>query len=128
MAVIGNEKKTVFFTCCNGFTLIEVMIAMVVLSVGLLAIAGMQISAIKGNSQASKITMATALIEEKLAGYKIMPYQSIVDEKGVIKEFSWTTTVDSNTPANGLKTITVKASWSEGEKSHDLAFATIVSK
>ena len=101
---------------------------MLVLGVGLLAIAGMQITAIKGNSQAGKITMATALIEEKLAGYKTMSYENIVDENGVRDIFSWSTKVDPNTPANGLKTITVRASWTEGEKSHDLAFATVVSR
>lgn len=128
METVGNEQKKNLFSFCNGFTIIEVMIAMIVLSVGVLAIAGMQISAIKGNSQASKITMATALLEEKLAGYKIMPYQNIVDEKGVKNVFSWASTVDSNTPANGLKTITVKASWTEGGRPHELAFSTIVSK
>ncbi|SMC47525.1 hypothetical protein SAMN02746065_102283 [Desulfocicer vacuolatum DSM 3385] len=104
------------------------MIATVVLGVGLLAIAGMQISAIKGNSRASDITKATALIEDKLSGYKGMAYDDIDDEQGVDGVFSWTTTVDSNSPVNGLKTITVKSSWSSGERTHSLSFATIVSK
>ena len=114
---------------CAGFTLIEVMMAIVILSVGMLAIAGMQINAIKGNSQASKITMATALIEEKLDGYKSMPYAAIKDEEGTRDGFlDWKTSVAANTPANGLKSITVSVSWNDGGKPYNISFGTIVSK
>ena len=58
----------------EGFTLIEVLIAMLVMSVGLLTLGGMQVVAIKSNSNASNITTATALIEEKLDVYKSMDY------------------------------------------------------
>ena len=128
MEPVGNKKK--LFTIGNhgGFTFIEVMIAMVVLGVGLLAIASMQITAIKGNGQASDITTATALIEEKLSGYKAMAYEDINDEEGEDGIFSWTTTVENNIPANGLKTITVKSSWTAEGDAHSLAFATVVSK
>jgi prepilin-type N-terminal cleavage/methylation domain-containing protein len=43
----------------NGFTLIEVLIAMVVLSIGILSLFSMQINSIKGNSKASHITTAS---------------------------------------------------------------------
>ncbi|QTA82659.1 Prepilin-type N-terminal cleavage/methylation domain-containing protein [Desulfonema limicola] len=50
-----------------GFTLIEVLIAMVVLSIGLLAIAGMHISSIRGNKTAEEITSAS---NEALASFE----------------------------------------------------------
>lgn len=43
----------------NGFTLLEVMIAIVILLVGLLGAASMQISSIQWNSKASHLTEAT---------------------------------------------------------------------
>ena len=45
----------------NGFTLIEVMIAMVVLAIGLLGAGAMQLSAIRGNANSSNLTEATNL-------------------------------------------------------------------
>lgn len=36
----------------NGFTLVEVLVALVILSIGLLGVAGMQISSMKGNHNA----------------------------------------------------------------------------
>jgi len=45
----------------NGFTLIEVLIAIVLLSVGILAAASMQISALGGNHLATRTTTASSL-------------------------------------------------------------------
>ncbi len=55
----------------SGFTLLEVMIALVILTIGILGIASMQISAIRGNSHGRQISEATsvasALMENLLA-------------------------------------------------------------
>jgi prepilin-type N-terminal cleavage/methylation domain-containing protein len=54
-----------------GFTLLEVLIALVVLAVGILGVATMQISSIQGNSKGRQISEATslasALMEDLLA-------------------------------------------------------------
>jgi type IV pilus assembly protein PilV len=44
----------------KGFTLIEVMISILILSIGILAIASMQGSAVRGNTSGRKYTEATA--------------------------------------------------------------------
>ncbi|MGB9429813.1 MAG: type IV pilus modification protein PilV [Gammaproteobacteria bacterium] len=46
---------------CGGFSLLEVLIALVILSVGLLGIAGMLSTTVKGNDSAYMRTQATAL-------------------------------------------------------------------
>ncbi len=55
---IANEQK--------GFTILEVLIAISILTVGLLAVATMQVSAIRGNSLSSNVTGALALAEDKM--------------------------------------------------------------
>jgi len=44
----------------NGFTLIEALVAMVVLSIGIFSLYGMQLSAIRGNASADHLTNAVA--------------------------------------------------------------------
>ncbi len=50
----------------KGFTLIEVMIAIVVLAIGLLAVAQMQLLAVKGNSYGSKMSVAALLAQDMI--------------------------------------------------------------
>lgn len=49
-----------------GFTLIEIMIAMTVFAIGILAVGTMQISAVKGNSYASGLTEAIAVAQNQM--------------------------------------------------------------
>ena len=48
----------------KGFSLVEVLIAIFILSIGLLGVAGMQVTAISANSFAQTGTVAIALAEE----------------------------------------------------------------
>jgi len=50
----------------RGFTLIEVLVAVFILSVGLIALTGMQSTAIKSNSSAGKAEIAIQLAEEMI--------------------------------------------------------------
>ncbi len=49
-----------------GFTLIEIMIAMAVFAIGILAVGTMQISAVKGNSSASGLTDAIVVAQNQM--------------------------------------------------------------
>lgn len=57
---IRNLKKE------NGFTLLEVIVSIAILTFGLLAVASMQITAIRGNDLASRITEASGWGQEKV--------------------------------------------------------------
>ncbi|EAT14525.1 prepilin-type N-terminal cleavage/methylation domain-containing protein [Desulfuromonas acetoxidans] len=46
-----------------GFSLIELLVALTVFAIGLLALAGMQITAIQGNSSAHSLTALTSLAD-----------------------------------------------------------------
>jgi type IV pilus assembly protein PilV len=50
----------------EGWTLIEVLVAIVILTVGLLAVGTMQISAIKGNFMSGNTSIALTLASEKM--------------------------------------------------------------
>jgi type IV pilus assembly protein PilV len=60
----------------RGFTLIEVMIAATILAVGLLALAGMQVSAIRGGKQGRHTTEAAAAARSQLEQFDRMNFTS----------------------------------------------------
>ena len=59
-----------------GFTLIEVLIAITIFAVGLLAVAAMQTSAIKMNSTAGKLTNLSTWGMDKIEELSALPYTS----------------------------------------------------
>jgi len=50
----------------NGFTLIELLVAITLFLIGILSVITMQITAIKSNSIANKLSTATALAQESM--------------------------------------------------------------
>jgi type IV pilus modification protein PilV len=54
----------------KGFTLIETLMAIAIISIGLLGLAALQANAISGNSKAQKQSMAILLAENKIEAFK----------------------------------------------------------
>lgn len=112
----------------SGFTLIEVLMSMVILAVGLLAMANMQIIAIQGNAYAIHVSEATHLVEDILDEYQKMDYDQLVTEEISSDIYTAYTSVENNTPAANMKKITVKTTWKTGNKEHEIVFGTVVTK
>ena len=58
----------------QGFTLIEVLIAMFIFTIGILAVASMQVSALTGNSVADRATNRIVSAQYKLEELIALPY------------------------------------------------------
>ena len=58
----------------NGFTLIEVIIAIFILTIGILGAAAMQVASIDGNSKANKLTEAATWGGNELETLMALPY------------------------------------------------------
>lgn len=58
----------------KGFTLIEVLVALMVLTFGLLAVAAMQARSVRGNAQAVQMTKAVACAEDAMEKLLKRPY------------------------------------------------------
>ena len=69
-------KNTLRVKSDEGFTLIEVMIAMAIFLIGFLAVGTMQISAVNGNASARMRTEATVLATEIVEQLMAIPYNS----------------------------------------------------
>lgn len=67
----------------KGFSLLEVLIALVILAVGLLALGNMQVMGIGGNASGQKMTTATTLAQDALEGMTNVPYNTVDLRAGV---------------------------------------------
>jgi type IV pilus assembly protein PilV len=126
-----NSKLSLLPT--DGFTLIEVMIALVVMSIGLTALAAVQISAIRGNAFSKRMTTAVSIADAKMEQIKNGSYASIINEPDTQvsqsnMNFTRRVTVTPNNPLVNTKTVNVTVSWLDGSKPHSVPITTIVSQ
>ena len=66
----------------QGFTLIEALIAMLVLTIGILALNTMQTTSTKGNTTANKLTVASSLAGNSYERLLNMPYNATAMDPG----------------------------------------------
>jgi type IV pilus modification protein PilV len=91
----------------EGFSLIEVLVALTILAVGLLSLALLQVTAIKGNAGASKSTIATDLAQAKLELFRRATWASIDNSTNTTFD-GGTTPVYANVPADAGDNLTVR--------------------
>jgi type IV pilus assembly protein PilV len=120
------QKKT-------GFSLIEVLIGLIFLAIGLLAIAGLQATSVRGNFFSNNLMQATYLVQDGVELLKNLPITSPelqagnhnpgpITLSGVVFNPSYTVV------ANGdLRTIHYTVTWDDGV-SHKVTFSTIRSQ
>ena len=61
----------------HGFTIIEVMIAVTVFAIGILAVAAMQIGAVNGNTAAGTLTDATMIAQNRMEQLMSLNYTNV---------------------------------------------------
>ena len=57
----------------KGFTLIEILVGLIILAIGLLGIAGMQVTSVKGNFFSKNLTQASFVAQDRLEFLKNLP-------------------------------------------------------
>jgi type IV pilus assembly protein PilV len=104
---MGTLKKE------DGYTLIEVLIALTIFAVGLLAVAGMQISAIRMNSTAGNLTNLSIWGMDKIEELIAIPYSDHFLDSAVnphqeqLGDYTISWTVIDDHPITNTKNITV---------------------
>lgn len=99
----------------RGFTLLEVMITLVILAIGLLGLAGLQIIAIKGNSFGQQMTVASTMAQNQLEQMRRgavalgSSNDAVTDQNGITYTRTWTVT--PNTPNTDMNTVNITVSW-----------------
>jgi type IV pilus assembly protein PilV len=117
----------------KGFSLIEVLVGLVLLAIGLLAIAGMQITSVKGNFFSNYLTQASYTGQDRLEFLDNLSYTSAellagnhndapTTISGIVFNRSYAV-VD----INGYKIINYTIRWNDGVN-RSIVFSTIKSQ
>ena len=107
----------------KGFSLIEVLVALVILSISLLALAGLMVQSTKNNSWGSHLTEAATLAQDRLERFRAVRPQTDIPEgtggtnndqvtgaSGIV--YTRTCTVTTNGTGT-LRTITITVTWTD---------------
>ena len=124
-------KKTVvkFFCISQGFTLAEVLIALLILTTALFAIMSTTSMLVKEDALNKMRTTATTLAKDKMESLKtdgsIADGSDSVTMDSIVYTRAWD--IIENSPTTGMKTITVTVTWSFMGKSKSVSLSTLVS-
>jgi len=116
----------------HGFTLTEVLIATVILAIGLLGAARMNIAVIRGNVSGKELTVATTLAQDRIEEVQRLGYTNANTAAGTqaygtiatYTAYKRVTTINANTPAANMITATVTVFW-DADK-HSVILSTIL--
>ena len=122
----GDDPRELSLKERYGFTLLEVMVAMVIISIALLAVLGSQSQSISLASEARFSTTSALLAQSKMAEIEAMNPDDLISDSGEFGEdypgYRWEMTVEDvnlDEPENVsdyLKQINLIVSWGENEK------------
>lgn len=118
----------------SGFTLLEILIALSIFAIALLAMVHMQITAMRTNAFANRVTTATTWAHDKMEELKGLSYsdsQLLVgthpagsDPDPDLGNYTREWMVQDNIPVAGAKTVAVSVSWDNW--SHQVQLDTII--
>jgi type IV pilus assembly protein PilV len=120
-----------------GFSLIEVLIGLVFLAIGLLAIASLQVTSVRGNFFSNNLMQATYVAQDRLEFLKSLAYNDSLLSTGDHGDGFYRDKVSDLTfnrsysvepfDANGSYLIKYSVRWNDGTD-HKISFSTIRSQ
>jgi len=114
-----------------GFTLLEVMIALAILSLVAVAFLRVQASSVRLVDESSQISMATLLAREKMAELENAGFPGLGKNSGFGEEafpqFRWEQIV-SPTEILGIRKAVIRVLWTEGNQERSLELTAYFAK
>lgn len=127
------RKKPWLLSDDSGISFIDLMLSLVVLTIGVLALMDLQVIATRSNTSSQGTVAAISLAEEKMETIKNTPFTSIVSQPSTTWKdpatgtiYTTTTTVTNNQPISGVKKVDVTVTWSDKAGAHKIPMATVI--
>ena len=130
----------------SGFSLVETVVALLVLTVGLLGMATLAIYVMKGNKSSNQISTATALAQDKMEKLRGLGYEGLPSSNSTVTEnygsirinedeapppefypYKRVVVTKVDDPVQFMKTVTVAVSW-VSDKEHSVKNTMIISR
>jgi len=115
----------------KGFTLLEVLVALVILSFSLLALAGLMVTTTKNNASGNYVTEAATFAQDKLEELRAVKWENLIDGNNTDQQGGSTGinyTRNWNVTTNGsLKTITINVDWND-RTAHSIRLVSVLSQ
>ncbi len=134
----GHDRKT-SDQARGGFTLIELVVAILIFALGIIGVAKMQSESVKGNSYAMQLTRANNIAQDMSEYLKVLPFTSDslggedipldgevtkvasdVTTAGITYEREWI--VNQSASEDNLREISVQVWWQNREHSVSFTF------
>ncbi|MHB8078522.1 MAG: type IV pilus modification PilV family protein [Candidatus Krumholzibacteriia bacterium] len=109
----------------GGFTLIEILIVLAVLSIGIIPLALVQSNARREVSHADRYTQAIALAQSRIEQAKGAGFGNAAPDSGDTGQLRWVTDVQNI--SFGMNQIGVTVTWNDGRSDQALRMVSLVS-
>ncbi len=100
----------------RGFSIVELLVAITIIAIGVLAVAGLMPLARRSTIQSGDVTRAIEYAQQKMEELKNLEYEEVIsgsDSTGIFRR-SWI--VDEDIPMEDMKRITTKVTWITGSQ------------
>ncbi len=135
-----NEFKKNSMKVCNldkrsGFTMIELMIAIVIIVLGMFAVMSLVAVVIRGNSMSDNMTTATILAQDLMEEAKGLGYAGLPGSIPTVEDYGSMTaypqhrrvsTITVDDPFVGMTTVNVEVFWDSNN--HSVVLDTIIAQ
>ena len=118
----------------KGFSLVEVLIALLILSISLLALAGLMMTTTRNSSFGGHMTEASTFAQDKLEQLRVSPWAGIASgndtalgSTGITYTRTWTVTPNGD---GNQRWVTITLSWTDPTKNsnHSIRLLSVVSE
>jgi len=114
-----------------GFTLIEVMVALVIFAFGILAVLGMQVTAIRGGHQSQNFSEAANAGANMIERLNSQDYAYLADGTDTVDgkyTLDWDVNENTSGELTDTKSIDLTVEWTEGGRTHEVAYEFLRAK
>ena len=109
----------------EGFTLVEIMMVLLILSLGILPIAVIQHQARREVTESDTFTRAIVVAQGQMEWIKGLGFGNATADSGIIDNITWTSTII--TVSTGLERIEVTTQWQSQTQMEQITIADLVS-
>ena len=114
----------------DGFTLVEILVAMAIAGIGFLGLAATHVSAVRATAVGRNMSIATGIANQQIEWMRRQPYDSLATTSPVSQmvdymPFTQTATVGA-APGGGAKKVTMRVDWNDQFGAHNVQLVTVI--